>query len=344
MTTDEETRMVQTLDAGSNKYYVYALCKQDGTPFYIGKGCGNRILNHEDAAQLAKDSIEADDTLTDEEKARQLAEQTDKIRIILEQNTNPLKVIIKWGLSEHEAFMCESSLINLLRFMADNNVSCAMLSNRVNGHASKQEKESAADVKTKARTVKLFLDECAIPERGIEGIDRRAAFIKINKLYPMCFDANGDVDSNKVRECVRGCWPLAENKRDQVEYIFALYRRRVVGVYHVNRVWPVTTPAQEDFPGFPTDVREIDRWLSRYASIEDAQQELSEDDMERFLRRLQKKDVSEEDVLAQFRQRRVYFSGDDNVPASLRAYMNTLLTKDNSGEFLKSQWPVQYNF
>ena len=88
----------------------------------------------------------------------------------------------------------------------------------------------------------------------------------------------------------------------------------------------------------------MDRWLSRYASIEDAQQELSEDNFERFLKRLDKEDKTEEEVLTQFRCRRVYFSIDDNVPVSLRAYMNTLLTKDNSGEFLRSQWPVQYNF
>ena len=343
MTTDEENRMVQTLDSGNNKYYVYALCKQDGTPFYIGKGCGRRVLDHEKVAQLAKEAIDADDTLTAEDVSEKIKQLTEKIKAILAQNTNPQKVIIKWGLSESEAFMCESSLINLVRFMAEKHVCSFALTNIVNGNASKQEKASVADVKTKARPVEDFLNECAIQERGIEAIDYRVAFIKINKLYPKCFDKDGNVDPNNVKECVRGFWPISESKRDEIEYVLALYRRRVVGIYHVTKVRLAIDDEKKDFPVFPVEARKLDRWMSLYPSVERAQQGLSTTDFESFIKRLQNDGKTEDEVLAEFR-RRVYFSVDDNVPDTLMAYMNTLLTKDKSGEFLKSQWPVQFNF
>lgn len=337
LTAEEKNRVEQTL----NQYYVYALCKNDGTPFYIGKGSGLRVFAHEDSAQLAKDSIDADDTLNKETKEKVLNQQTEKIKTILEEDIDPVKVIIKWGLTEHEALMCESSLINMLEYMGKKNVHCCTLTNIVNGHASKQEKESVADVKTQARDVETFLKECAVPERDINDIKHRVAFIKINKLYLDCFDENGNVVDWRVKECVRGCWPLAERRFKRIDYIFALYRRRVVGIYHVTKRHLVTE--QDDFPTFPNDVREMDRWLSKYSSLSDAQQELSPENYNLFLQRLDKKDKTPQEVLI-FWRRRVYFSVDEKVSEDLYAYKNTLLTKNNSTDFLKSQWPIQYNF
>lgn len=343
MTQEEQTRIEQTLDQG---YYVYALCEEDGTPFYIGKGRGDRVFDHEDAAKLAKDSIEADDTLTEEAKNEILNNQTDKIKTILSQNGNPVKVIIKWGLSQNEAFMCESSLINMLGYMGNKQVHCRALTNLVNGHASKQEKESVADVKTRARDVKAFLDECAILERDIDDINYNVAFIKINELYHRCLDENGNPDDSKIRECTRGCWPVGKDKINRrIEYIFALYKRRVVGIYHVINVYSVLD--QSDFPSFPEDVRKMDKWLSKYSKLEAAEKDLSPGDYNLFLDRLKpeektKKDKKPQDVLNLWR-RRVYFSVDNNVPEDLCAYKNTLL-KNSSGDFLKSQWPVQYHF
>lgn len=349
MTQEEQTRIEQTLDQG---YYVYALCEEDGTPFYIGKGRGDRVFDHEDAAKLAKDSIEADDTLTEEAKNEVLNNQTDKIKTILSQNGNPVKVIIKWGLSEYEAFMCESSLINMLGYMGNKKVLCRALTNIVNGHASKQEKESVADVKTRARDVEDFLKECAILERDINSINYNVAFIKINKLYHRCLDENGNADDSKIKECTRGCWPVGKDKINRgIEYIFALYRRRVVGIYRVKKVRSVLD--QKDFPSFPVDVRNMDTWLSKYETLKAAEQDLSTDDYKRFLDRLRQEEKTDkkggpqkvkepQDVLDLWRHR-VYFSVDDNVPEDLCAYKNTLL-KNSSGDFLKSQWPVQYHF
>lgn len=345
MTTEEIDRLVRTLDGVANKYYVYALCTNDMIPFYIGKGCGGRVLAHQDAADRARESIEADDTLSDAEKREKIARLTEKLKAILNQEQSLQMIIIKWGLTEDEAFMCESALINLIGLLEGKTL--ISLTNIVNGHASDAEKDSVADIKTKARTLDLFLKECAIPERGIESIEQNVAFIKINKLYPKCFEKDGNIDDYKVKECVRGIWPVHESRRERIQYIFALYRRRVVGVYHVTRVskgiGEEYLDGLSDFPSYPTETRQMDRMLAQYASVEDAQAKLNQTDFEHFLARLQKEEKSEEQVLMAAR-RRVYFSVDDDVPIELLAYMDCLLTKDGTGEFLKSQWPVQYNF
>ena len=36
---------------GAKPFYVYVLCKPDFTPFYVGKGVGSRVLNHESDAR-----------------------------------------------------------------------------------------------------------------------------------------------------------------------------------------------------------------------------------------------------------------------------------------------------
>ncbi len=170
MTHEEEERVVKTLDSGTGKYYVYALCKRDGTPFYIGKGCGRRVFQHREAAQQAQESISSDDTLDERAKESKTAELTRKLQTILNQEDDLQMVIVKWGLTSDEAFMCESALINLLSFL--NGKSIEELTNIVNGHASETEKESHALVKTKARTLDQFLVDCAIEERPIEKLQQ----------------------------------------------------------------------------------------------------------------------------------------------------------------------------
>ena len=261
MTKEEEKRLVQTLDAGASKYYVYTLCKSDGTPFYIGKGAGARVLNHKDAAEQARGSIEADDTLTEEEKNEKIGRLTDKFQAILRENESLQMFIIKWGLTESESFMCESALINLLAFVEGRTI--VGLTNIVNGHTSKPEKASVADVKTKARTLSQFLQECAISQKDVSDVRDGVVCIKINGFYLRCLNEDGTPDMEKVKESVRGAWKIHWSRRDKIKYIFALYCGRVVGIFHV------TSPGRElgaacrngapDYPRFPVAIRETEK-------------------------------------------------------------------------------------
>ncbi len=345
---DEANRLVQTLDASSNKYYVYMLCKNGKDPFYVGKGCGLRVLAHQNAAEMASVSIESDDLLSEEQKKQKRDELKEKLQAILDAGDDFEMVIVKWGLSSYEAFMCESALINAFTFAENSTI--PKLTNIVNGHASKPEKNSVADIKTKARTIDMFLNECAIPKVDIGQIQEKVAFIKINRLYLDCVDKiTGVVDRFKVKECVRGVWSIHASKRDKVEYIFALYRARIVGVFHVVSVSETIdlefASGLHDFPEFPVNVRIQDRLMAQYSSVADAQHALSRDEFNIFLANLEKKENKDpDDVLKDFR-RRIYFVVDDNVPERLKEYEDCLITnEDGAAGFLKSQWPVHCNF
>ena len=76
-------------------YYVYALADpRDNKIFYIGKGINNRIFQHEEKLDNSNKS--------------------NRIKEILSSGNKIKKLIISYGLSEKEAFVAESALINII--------------------------------------------------------------------------------------------------------------------------------------------------------------------------------------------------------------------------------------
>ena len=354
MNAEEKKRIFQTLAGEGNRhdnFYVYALCSGK-VPFYIGKGRGERILNHEACALMAKESIEADDTLTEIEKKTKIDQLNDKLKKILKavgkQTAN--WVIIKWGLTEAEALACESALINLLEFTGEQT---NLLTNLVNGHATKLEKANPADQKTKARTLDRFLRECAIPVSELDESDKvKILFVRANQFYPKCLELSKGTDRiddaeirRRLKDCVSALWRIGKKARDwENYYIFALYHQRVVGIFRIVKLLgPVgKLETLQGFPTFPPESRKLDTWSIQFESLAEAEKELASEDFDLLKEFLGRKDSDMEEALAAAK-RKFYFLLDDKVPPCLREkFENTIITIKGREQFFKSQQSLLY--
>lgn len=340
MNNEAIARCTQALNAGGerNKYYVYLLCRSTGAPFYVGKGQDRRMWDHENEAEEVFAEIDSDTELSDDAKKAKRQEVYDKLKIIKEEGDGIKRVIVKWGLNEREAYMCESALINVFGLLSKNKVFDS-LSNRVNGHASKAEKINPSDIKTIARTDEMFLQQCAIKEKAIEELgDVRVVLININELYEECLDEDGVPHRDRVKDTVRAFWKR-EMRHEQAEYIFALYRQRVVGVFHIVEMKTISQGRAgnfADYPTYPEYARRMDVLKSKAKTLETAQKCMSEKEYDQLVTDLRKwkPNVDPSRTYRNF-QRRIYFNVDDNIPENVRAFENCIPTKNGSSDFIR---------
>ena len=129
-------------------YYVYALADpRDNKIFYIGKGINNRIFQHEEKLDNSNKS--------------------NRIKEILSSGNKIKKLIISYGLSEKEAFVAESALINIMNY-----IDSQSLTNVVSGHHT-------APVITAEDFEKIYGAEIL----SKEDIFHNLLIVKINSLY-----------------------------------------------------------------------------------------------------------------------------------------------------------------
>lgn len=191
--------------------YVYGLADPRTKQFfYIGKGTGNRVFEHEDESSRFPES----------EKKKHI-----RIEEIRNAGLEVEKVIIKSDLTEAEAFAAEAAVINALRFTDRTG-----LTNIVAGHGSEE-----------ALTVEEYERIYGAEELSAADIKNKILVIKINKYYQR------DMDPVDIYNGVRGIWRVSGKRVREVEYVFGVYHSLIVGVYKPT-AWYTCKDAMDRLP------------------------------------------------------------------------------------------------
>lgn len=212
-------------------FYVYGLIDpRNKKIFYIGKGAGNRVFEHE------RESVGSpnDEKL----KLKTIAE-------IKEEGHKIEKVIFNSNLTETEAFAAEAALINAFNYVSD-----TKLTNIVAGHHSAE-----------ALSVENFERIYGAIELQESDIKHRILVIKINKLYKR------DMDPNVLYDVVRGVWRASLDRVRTVEYVFGVYNSLIVAVYKPTH-WYVCKDAPDKLPR--QDVKLTSKIENRLFFVDDA--------------------------------------------------------------------------
>lgn len=192
-------------------HYVYGLIDpRNNQFFYIGKGTGNRVFEHERESLSSPDSVKL--------KLKTIAD-------IKAAGLDVIKIIINHGLTEAEAFASEASLINAFNFVGE-----IKLTNIVAGHHSAE-----------ALSVEDYERIHGAQELTEDDIKHRILVIKINKLYQR------NMDDDALYNSVRGVWRASIEKARAVQYVFGVYNSLIVAVYRPTE-WFVCKNAKDRLP------------------------------------------------------------------------------------------------
>ena len=185
-------------------YYVYALIDPTkNIPFYVGKGIGNRVFEHQICA------------IKDDSPGLKL----DKIRDLLNIGSSVDKVIIRHGLSEKEAFEIEASIIDFGNKFGFN------FFNLILGHHSEDKGLMTTDEVIRvynAKPLKELLDPVII--------------ININRKYKRGFN------HDEIYKSTKEAWVVSEHKIKTIKYALSEFNGIIIEVFEINRWYKVDTP------------------------------------------------------------------------------------------------------
>lgn len=183
------------------KAYVYLLVDpRDNKIFYVGKGNGNRVFQHVTCALTTPDE----------------SDKLEVIRSIIDAGYHVKHYIIRHGLTDEEAFVVESVMIDFLTFKDFKDV--AKITNIVAGHH-----QFDRGIK-RVEEIEILYNVEDITEEDLNR--NRIIAINVNKTYgkTSAFHPN-------LYEATRKSWDVSKSKVSKAEYVLSEYKGIVRAIY-----------------------------------------------------------------------------------------------------------------
>ena len=202
--------------------YVYALVDpRNSKIFYIGKGKENMVFQH---AKGALDDI-LEDALS--ENAPNL--KLDTIRSIISEGKKVAYYIIRHNLEEKEAYLVESTLIDVLTYSPFNHDN--QLTNLIAGHHQWDE-----GIKT-IEEINVLYDCEKIEVKKGDNIEVKKGdnilLVNLNRSYNQT-KAKGVYKRNNIYESTRKYWKICREKAKHIDYVLGVYKGVVRCVIKVD--------------------------------------------------------------------------------------------------------------
>lgn len=205
-------------------YYVYALFDPEdmSSPFYIGKGSGNRVFLH-------SKGIEPPDLNT-----TQMPAKLEKIVEIKHRNQEVKSMILRYALSEDEAFAVEAALIDMMNFIAPDS-----LTNQVSGKGVAEGIIDVIDLEVNLQAEQFETDEPVL-------------IIKIEDLWSKLLNQYGsacDVPRDDIYEATRASWVINERRAMRASCILSVARGLIREVFVADRWFQCEDSNRKYFEG-----------------------------------------------------------------------------------------------
>lgn len=193
------------------KCYVYRLIDpRNGQTFYVGKGQGNRVFDHVNAALKLKESTQGED-----EENKDTFDNT-KMQTILDirhSGLNVMHVIHRYGLTNEEAIEVESALMDAY----------PGLTNIQRGHGYERGVTNTKLIQEKY-SYEQFKDRDDIKYMLI-----KVKWDVVNDRTPY---SKGKDEG--IYEATRYSWRIRKNRADKCDYVLSVIDGVVEGVYKVK--------------------------------------------------------------------------------------------------------------